>query len=395
MKNQDSSELTSAKKQLAFHIREKEKRDEELAIADIELTFQNNEKEKRAEELVLANIELTFQNREKEERASELIIANNELIFQNGEKEKRAAELVIANSELAFQNGEKEMRASELIIANKELAFQNEEKEKRAAELIIANKELAFQNEEKEKRAAELFIVNTELEAFSYVSSHDLQEPLRKIQLFSGKIVALDDQVLSEKGKDYFNRIQSAASRMRALIDDLLAFSHLNISDRKFEEVDLNVIIKQVTSELKEVIDEKHLIIEATALCTVKIIPFQFRQIVHNLITNALKFSKPGVAPRMTIESKIEKGSEFNEDRLLPEIDYCRISFSDNGIGFDPRYKDRIFEVFQRLHGKDEYTGSGIGLSIVKKIVDHHSGIISATSSPGNGATFNIYIPVI
>jgi light-regulated signal transduction histidine kinase (bacteriophytochrome) len=193
-------------------------------------------------------------------------IANIELAFQNDEKEKRAAELGIANKELVFQNNEKEKRAAELIIANQELTFQNGEKEKRAAELIIANKELAFQNGEKEKRAEELVLVNTELLAFNYISSHDLQEPLRKIQTLAGRILEKETQNLSDTGKDYFHRIQSAAGRMRQLIEDLLVYSRTNIAERKFEKINLNTIIEEVKAELKENIEEKHAIIEATEM---------------------------------------------------------------------------------------------------------------------------------
>lgn len=414
-KKKRASELIIANRELVFQNEEKEKRAQELVVANVELTFQNKEKERRASELILANDELIFQNKEKEKRAAELAGANSELAFQNREKEKRAAELIVANRELIFQNEEKEKRAAELVIANNELAFQNEEKEKRAAELItanaelvfqnvekgklaaelvIANNELAFQNEEKEKRAAELIIINAELEAFSYVSSHDLQEPLRKIQIFSRRISELECQTLSEKGKDYFDRVQLAATRMRVLIDDLLAFSRLSVAERKFETVDLNTIIEDVKGELKETLDEKCLTIEVAKPCNVRIIPFQFRQLMHNLISNALKFSKPDRPPHVTIKSKISRGSELNEKKLLPEINYCHISVSDNGIGFDPQDKDLIFQVFQRLHGRQSYTGSGIGLAIVKKVVDNHNGVINAIGLPNEGATFNIYIPV-
>src|SRR6202167_1902695 len=178
---------------------------------------------------------------DKIKKSKKLISADKEIIFHNEEKEKRAAELIIANKELAFQNKEKEKRAAELIIANKELAFQNEEKEKRAAELIIANKELAFQNEEKEKRAEELSIANKELLAFTYVSSHDLQEPLRKIQTFVTIILENENKNLSEKGKYNFQRMQLAAGRMQQLIDDLLSFSRINTTDHKFEKTELNI----------------------------------------------------------------------------------------------------------------------------------------------------------
>ncbi|MEO7991835.1 MAG: ATP-binding protein [Chryseolinea sp.] len=393
-KGKRAAELIIANGELAFQNGEKEKRASELIIANGELAFQNGEKEKRAAELVLANRELVFQNSEKEKRAAELIVANRELAYQNLEKGKRAAELIIANGELAFQIGEKEKRAAELIIANVELDFQNKEKGKRAAELIVANEELAFQNKEKEKRAAELINLNEGLEAFSYVSSHDLQEPLRKIQILSSRLLDIEKDTLSIKAKEYLVRMQSAASRMRSLINDLLEFSKLNITERKFEETDLTKIIEEVKYELKEVMDERNVTIEATNLCTLKIIPFQFRQIMHNLIGNALKFSKPGVSPHITITSSIGLGLKFNEPKLSPQVNYCHIAISDNGIGFDPEHKDRIFEVFQRLHGMAQYAGTGIGLAIVKRAVDNHNGFITATGALDKGATFNIYIPV-
>jgi len=393
-KGKRAAELVIANEELIFQNIEKEKRAAELVIANRELVFQNSEKEKRAAELIIANGELAFQNREKGKRAAELILANGELAYQIGENEKRAAELVIANSELAFQNDEKGKRESELVIANRELAYQNSEKEKRAAELIIANDELAFQNTEKEMRAAELIILNSELEAFSYVSSHDLQEPLRKIQNLSSRLLEIDNDNLSDKGKEYLKRMQAASSRMRLLIDDLLSFSRLNIAERKFEETDLNKIIDEVKNELKEIMEEKHVTIEAMNLCKVKIIPFQFRQIMYNLINNSLKFSKPGVPPYIIIRSTLAKGVAFDELKLLPDRNYCHISISDNGIGFESQYRDRIFEVFQRLHGPDKYAGSGIGLAIVKKVIDNHGGTINAIGALNEGATFNIYIPV-
>jgi light-regulated signal transduction histidine kinase (bacteriophytochrome) len=402
--------LSVANKKLIFQNEEKEKRAAELIIANKELAFQNEEKEKRAAELSIANKELVFQNEEKEKRAAELIIANKELAFQNEEKEKRAAELSIANKELVFQNEEKEKRAAELIIANKELAFQNEEKEKRAAELSIANKELAFQNEEKEKRAAELIIANKELLAFTYISSHDLQEPLRKIQTFVTIILENEDKNLSDKGKYNFQRMQLAAQRMQQLIDDLLAFSRINTTDHKFKKTDLNVIIEEVKTELKETIQEKQATIEAKDICELNMIPFQFRQLMYNLISNALKFSKTDVPLHIIINSNIVKGSTLNNDwlamhpatnetdtgireRFSPEKNYCHISITDNGIGFEPHFSERIFGVFQKLHSKEVYKGTGIGLAIVKKIVENHKGLIWATGKLNKGARFDIYIP--
>ncbi len=390
-KEKRAAELSIANTELAFQNDEKENRAAELSIANTELAFQNDEKEKRAAELSIANVELAFQNHEKENRAAELSIANVELAFQNNEKEKRAAELSIANTELAFQNDEKEKRAAELGIANKKLVFENEEKGKRAAELIIANKELAFQDEEKGKRAEELIIANKELLAFTYISSHDLQEPLRKIQTFVS--IILENENLSENGKYNFQRMQLAAGRMQQLIDDLLAFSRINTTDHEFEKADLNIIVAEVKADLKDTIKQKRATIEATELCAANIIPFQFRQLMYNLISNALKFSRPDIPSHLIIKSKIEKGSELNNEKLSPEKTYCHITVKDNGIGFESHFSERIFGVFQKLHGKDVYAGTGIGLAIVKKIVENHNGIITATSELNKGATFDIYIP--
>ena len=315
---------------------------------------------------------------------------------------QRTAQLETANKELAYQNDEKEKRAAELSIANKELAFQSDEKEKRAAELSIANKELAFQNDQKEKRAAELIIANKELLAFTYISSHDLQEPLRKIQTFATIILEKEKQNLSDNGKYNFQRIQSAAARMQQLIEDLLAYSRINTTERKFEKTDLNIIIEEVKTELKDTIQEKHATIEATELSPCNIIAFQFRQLMYNLISNALKFSNPDIPSHIIIKSRIVKGSKLNnarlndktgQERLSPEKNYCHITVKDNGIGFEPHFSKRIFEVFQKLHSKEEYAGTGIGLAIVKKIVENHNGIIIATSELNKGATFDIYIP--
>jgi len=365
----------------------------QLSKALRSLAFLNTERKKRAAELIIANKELVFQNEEKEKRAAELIIANKELIVQNEEKEKRAAELVIANKELVFQNEEKEKRAAELIIANKELVVQNEEKEKRAAELVIANKELAFQNEEKEKRAAELIIANKELESFTYISSHDLQEPLRKIQIFSARLIDDESQNLSEKGKSYLLGMRDASTRMQSLIRDLLGYSRTTTSEGKFELTNLNTVIELVKKDFTEAIAEKNAIIKVVGVCDLQVIPFQFHQLIHNIIGNALKFSKPDLSPIIIVKSQIVQGSNIISDKPLTAKEYCHITITDNGIGFEPQYKEHIFELFKRLHDKDKISGTGIGLAIVKKIVENHNGLITATSEINKGATFDIYIP--
>ena len=263
----------------------------------------------------------------------------------------------------------------------------------RTVELSEANELLRLKNEELGK-------MNRELESFSYVSSHDLQEPLRKIQTFASRILEKEYEALSDKGKEYFNRMNSAANRMQTLIEDLLAYSHTNITERTFEKTDLRKIVDEVKAELSETILKMRADIVTGKLGKAIINPFQFRQVIVNLISNSLKFSKPGIPSHIVIKSRIKTGSQCQHENpvlmmnsLLPNKNYCNITFTDNGIGFDPKYQERIFVVFQRLHGKEEYPGTGIGLAIVKKIVENHNGAITAMSKLDEGAKFDIYIP--
>jgi PAS domain S-box-containing protein len=235
--------------------------------------------------------------------------------------------------------------------------------------------------------------MNKELQSFAYISSHDLQEPLRKIQTFANRIVEKEYNNLSDSGKNYLRRMGEAAHRMRTLIDDLLAYSRTNMQERKFEKANLADIVEEVRLEFAEELEKKQAIFEATDLCECNVIPFQMRQLTHNLISNAIKFANPNHPPHIKIKSEIAKGLKFQNEKLEPEKEYCHIHITDNGIGFEQQYNEKIFEVFQRLHGKEKYSGTGIGLSIVKKIVDNHNGIITAKGELNKGATFDIYIP--
>ena len=258
--------------------------------------------------------------------------------------------------------------------------------------------ELEKQVNERTKELAENVIeldkMNKELQSFAYISSHDLQEPLRKIQTFASRIAATEHHNLTEAGRNYFNRMQDAALRMQTLIDDLLAYSRTRSGDRNFEMTDLNLIVEEVQSDFKEEMKLKNAAIEADGLPQLPIIRFQFRQLLQNLVSNSLKFSDPGRALHIKIQGEVGKGSHFEHKKLSEHILYCHIAITDNGIGFEQEFSEKIFDLFQRLHGKQEYNGTGIGLAIVKKIVENHEGIIVARGELNKGATFDIFIPI-
>jgi signal transduction histidine kinase len=287
----------------------------------------------------------------------------------------------------------KVMVFTELFRKNQELQKKEEETKSLYEIILKANNELAVQNAAIEKHAEELRKKNMELDAFTYISSHDLQEPLRKIQTFTNLILSNEYPNLSENGKLKFDRILYATNRMRELINSLLTFSRATLLDRKFESVDLNSIIDDVKEALRENLLEKNAVIITDFHDKAKIIPFQFVQLMENLIHNAIKFSQPELPLEVTIKSRLVSGADIQIEKLSKEVNYCHISFGDNGIGFEPQHNEKIFGVFQKLHGRDLYEGTGIGLAIVKKIVDNHNGYVDAMGEPMKGVTFNIYVP--
>jgi len=236
--------------------------------------------------------------------------------------------------------------------------------------------------------------MNRELASFSYVASHDLQEPLRKIRMFTRRITEKETDALSENAKDYFTRIENAATRMQQLIDDLLNYSRTNTAQVHFESTDLDQLLEDVSESLKEKIIQTNAVIESSGLQTANVIPFQFQQLLTNLFTNSMKFTRPGVPPHIRISHNIINGEKIKEIPVLRKTKYHQYTITDNGIGFEPQYNDQIFGLFQRLHGRNEFEGTGIGLAICKKIVENHNGIITATGRIDQGATFDIYIPV-
>ncbi|MGI8955595.1 MAG: sensor histidine kinase [Chthoniobacterales bacterium] len=230
---------------------------------------------------------------------------------------------------------------------------------------------------------------NRELEQFASVASHDLQEPLRKIQAFGDRLQTRCAAELGEQGRDYLVRMLASATRMRSLIDALLSFSRITIKAQPFAPVDLAATADEVVSDLEDRIQRMGGRVEVGPLPSVEADPLQMRQLFQNLIGNGLKFARPDVPPVVKVMSRLLNQSEENGP-----IPRCEISVCDNGIGFEEVYLDRIFELFQRLHGRQEYEGTGMGLAICRKIVERHGGTITAQSSPGSGANFLVTLPL-
>ncbi len=221
---------------------------------------------------------------------------------------------------------------------------------------------------------------NRELTDFASIAAHDLQEPLRKIQTFGDRLNTRFANEIPDEGRDYLSRMLTSANRMRKLIDDLLTYSRVSTQAKPFEPTDLNQIVADVLSDLELRIEQVGGKVEVQKLPQIDADPSQMRQLFQNLIANALKFHQKGIAPVVTVRARLEKG-------------VCFVSIQDNGIGFDEKYLDRIFTIFQRLHGRQEYEGTGVGLAVCRRIVERHGGSITAKSIPGSGACFTVSLP--
>lgn len=259
-----------------------------------------------------------------------------------------------------------------------------------AIEDITARK----QTEETLKRfTARLEQSNRELQDFASVASHDLQEPLRKIQAFGDLLTSECGHCLPAAGQQYLQRMQNAAARMQTLINDLLAFSRVTTKAQPFVPVNLATIAQEVLSDLEVQIQRVGGRVDIGPLPTIDADPLQMRQLLQNLISNSLKFHQPDVQPLITLQAQTLKQQDDSNDKTAA-AEVCQIQVSDNGIGFEEKYLDRIFTVFQRLHYRNEYEGTGVGLAICRKIAERHGGSITATSKLGEGATFMVTLPL-
>lgn len=314
-------------------------------------------------------------------------------------REKTVGALTLVATEHKYFYTETDLAMFEDLARRMSLSMTNayflEETRNQVAELERLQIQLKAANEALEtrvkRRTAELEETNLnlqrsnqELQEFAYVASHDLQEPLRKIQAF-GTILEEEYGARLDDGHDYLTRMRSAAARMSTLIEDLLAFSRVTTQAKELEKIDLTEVVTGVLEDLETRIDETKGTVTINKLPIIQADPLQMRQLFQNLIGNALKFHRPDTPPDVTINTQMieQEGVKF-----------CEIRVSDNGVGFDEKYLDRIFSVFQRLHDRNSYEGTGIGLAVCRKIVERHKGTITATSTPGVGSTFIITIPI-
>ncbi|MCW3071956.1 MAG: sensor histidine kinase [Bacteroidetes bacterium] len=296
------------------------------------------------------------------------------IITDLSEKKKQEKILTLYKDKLS-------VKEEEMILAeNSHLRQAKEKLEEHAANI--------------EKKNNELTKANIELGSFTYIASHDLKEPLRKINMMSSRILLKQGDDFLPEVTGYFQSILSTVGYMQNLIDGLLSYSSINNNQLKLVDTDLNLIISQVKNNLESSILEKGVIIETVNLPTLKIIAIPFIQLFTNLISNAVKYSRENVFPVIKIEARLVAAEDIETEQVLSASSYWQIMVKDNGIGFDQKYQYKIFELFQRLHEKDTYTGTGIGLAICSKIVQNHGGFITAYGEPGVGSIFSVFQPV-
>jgi PAS domain S-box-containing protein len=334
-------------------------------------------------------------------KAEEIIGRNFRIFYTDTDRENKLPERLI---QLALQNGkashegwrvrkDKSMFWGNILITalhdheGKVIGFSKVTRD--LTQKKLAEDNLRKYTREVEKKNEELEQKNKELESFSFVASHDLQDPLRKIRMLSSHLI--DNQNVSPKTQDVLKRIENAAIQMQTFIEGLLHYSQTVMQEDSLEETDLGILLDEVLNEYADSIDERNIIIEKTQLPVVKVIRFQFRQLFSNLISNGIKYCRPSVTPKISItcENVTPDSSHPKDQKSI----FYKISFTDNGIGFKQEHADKIFELFQRLHDKSAYKGTGIGLALCKRIVENHKGRIIAVASPEGGASFQIFIP--
>jgi len=319
------------------------------------------------------------QMEEARELVAEMVATEEHLLDLRAKESEQSRQTAVSTSLLGTGVGLAMVIAAYTLSAREAATRQrmNAELEQR---VLVRTAELAAANEA-------LKISNRELEQFASVASHDLQEPLRKIEAFGDRLKTRSGSVLDESGRDYLERILGSAARMRSLISELLNFSRVTTRAQPPESISLERAAREVVSDLEGRVQQVNGRVDLGELPTIEADPMQIRQLLQNLIGNALKFHRPEVPPVVRVEGELLRNGAAGPQ--------CRLTIKDNGIGFEEVYLDRIFDVFQRLHGRNEYEGTGMGLAICRKIVERHGGTITAQSEPGVGSTFIITLPMV
>ena len=274
-----------------------------------------------------------------------------------------------------------------LVAINKSLELEIKERKTSEEKINELNRKLL-------ENISRLESANKELDLFAFMASHDLQAPLRKIRMFSDRLVLNFSNSLGDDGKMYLTRIQHVCKRMQDLINDILEFSRISSEKDLFQSMDLNVLLQEVVLEMDSVIHENKARIIAENLPAIPVNPVLVRPLFFNLLSNALKYRKKQIDPVIRIHSEINLETNGVNNNKESSLKYCRIFVEDNGIGFDQKYAEEIFDMFRRLHPSAEFEGTGIGLALCKKIVEKHNGYISARSKIDEGSTFIISLPI-
>lgn len=280
-----------------------------------------------------------------------------------------------------------------LLAQEQKLVAINRNLELEIADRISSEQKVTELNRQLLENIARLETANKDLDLFAFMASHDLQAPLRKIRMFSDRLLAGGTANMSNESRLYLNRIQEVSRRMQELINDILRFSKISAEGQSFEEVDLNLVIQDVVSEMETVVREKNAEIIVDTLPILPASTVLMGPLFSNLVSNALKYTRKNEAPRVRIRYD-EGAAAAAINGKEPDTRYGRIYIEDNGIGFDQKYAEQIFDMFRRLHSNAEYEGTGIGLALCKKIVDMHRGFISAIGRPGEGAVFIVSLPL-
>jgi len=280
----------------------------------------------------------------------------------------------------------------QLMAHEKQLIAINRNLENEINERKLSEEKVKQLNNQLLENIDHLELANRDLDRFAFMSSHDLQEPLRKIRTFSDLLYSKYKESLDDDAVRYISRIQKSAERMQRLITDILEFSKVSYDNNDFTNTDLNVLVNEVIADLEPNVTQKKAIINVKPLPSIEVKPGLMRPLLSNLIENALKYSKKDVAPQINIYAESPRSS--TGERSIKEKRFFKIFVEDNGIGFDQKYADQIFDMFVRLHGNSEYEGTGIGLALCKQIAEKHQGYISALSKENEGATFIISLPV-